>query len=260
MSQDHSNSTFIDFYEFLMVSSDADKPMIEWAVRLLATRFGKKNGEYVDEAKYNLVRQAFRTLSDPSKRAAYDAARLERLGQQKEDGDEDASQNSEGSEPEASASAPAEDLADGVRRTAEQIKVPAVATAEDKAAQQKLRQGIVAALYDILVVRPRNPELGRAEIARQTGVVNDELEFAVWYLRETEILRTTPAGLYTLTAKGVEWAESGGVAHLKPGVSAPPIPSQTVQKTPAKTESAPAPKTTQKAPAGRPARAPKQVA
>jgi len=217
MSPDASSTNFIDFYEFLMVSPDADKPMIEWAVRLLATRFGKKNGEYVDEAKYNLVRLAYRTLSDPAKRAAFDALRAERIGS----GDAPAQSGANGSAangaPEPPGEAPPEPKRDpNAELTLDQIRIPTQASAEDVRIQRRLRQGSIAALYDILITRPRNPELGRAEIARATGVHSDDLEGPLWFLRETELLRTTTAGLYTLTAKGVEWAEAGGVAHLNP--------------------------------------------
>lgn len=212
MSQDNPTSNFIDFYEFLMVSPDADKPMIEWAVRLLATRFGKKNGEYVDEAKYNLVRLAFRTLSDPGKRAAFDKLRAQR---EAAGGTQGPKGKAAKSEAEDESAPPTDPGMAALRRTPDEIKIPNRSTAEDTRTQKRLRQGIVAALYDILVHRPRNPELGRAEIARVTGVLNDDLEFPVWYLREKDILRTTPAGLYTLTAKGVEWAENGGVEHLQ---------------------------------------------
>lgn len=212
MSQDASSTNFIDFYEFLMVSPDADKPMIEWAVRLLATRFGKKNGEYVDEAKYNLVRLAYRTLSDPAKRAAFDALRAERIGS----GDAPSQPAANGA-PEPPTEAPPEPKRDpNAELTLDQIRIPTQASAQDVRIQRRLRQGSIAALYDILITRPRNPELGRAEIARATGVHSDDLEGPLWFLRETELLRTTTAGLYTLTAKGVEWAEAGGVAHLNP--------------------------------------------
>ena len=229
MANDTASKEFVDFYEFLMVSPDADKPMIEWAVRLLATRYGKKNGEFVDEAKYNLVRVAFRTLSDPAKRAQYDTLRAKQLGEES---------TTSAPDPEPAAELEPEHvraLPEGARRSPDDVRITGEATAEDALLQQRVRQGIISSLYDIMVTRPRHPELSRAEIAQFAGITNDEMEFALWYLRESELLRTTAEGLYTLTAKGVEWAEGGALPHLSPSALQEP------SKQPPASEGAPPP-------------------
>ena len=77
-----------------------------------------------------------------------------------------------------------------------------------------MRRDIIGILYEILINRPRDPELGRAEIARSLGCTNDELESALWFLREQTLIRTTPTGAYSISSTGVVWAESGGVPSL----------------------------------------------
>ena len=205
-------SEFIDYYDLLMVSPQADRAMIEWAVRLLAARYGKKNGRHVDEERYNEVREAYRTLVDPQKREAYDKLRAQKLGA----GGPSAANGAP--TPAAAAQLPplAVKLEPGARRKAEDIRVVLTATVDDVIVERRKRKGVMSALYDIMVRRPRNPELGRAEIARSAGVSNDELEATLWYLREREILRTTNQGLYSITASGIDWVESGGLEHLCP--------------------------------------------
>jgi curved DNA-binding protein len=200
------NGPFVDYYEFLMISPQADRAMVEWAVRLMLARYGKKNDQQADEQKYNLVKDAYRTLADPKRRAAYDKERLGRT---------------EG----VSASGPMQGAAalparvEGEPLDPELIRVELTANVNDVRLQKRIRQGIMSALYDVMITRPRNPELGRAEIARAVGVSIDEMEFAIWYCREQGLLRTTAQGLYALSTKGVDWVENGGVAHLsdKPG-------------------------------------------
>ncbi len=221
------DAEFVDYYEFLMVSPEADRAMIEWAVRLLVSRYGKKNGHFVDEARYNQVREAYRTLVDRDKREEYDRRRAARRAVP-------AVQNGAPQPPVhapvvvPSAAAP---IGAARRRDPNDIQVKLSATLEDVALEKRKRQALMSALYDILLRRPRNPELGRAEVARTVGVHGDELECAIWYMRDLGFLKTTNAGLYAITPKGVEWVEAGGVPHLatpavQPAADEPSAPGE----------------------------------
>lgn len=196
-----SSDQFVDYYEFLMVSPSADRAMIEWAVRLMLTRYGKKNGDHADPAKYELVKEAYRTLADPKRRELYDNLRKDHVGP-------------EPGPVEMPAGAMVPARAKDQKVTIESIKVEQTAKISDVRLQRKLREGVMASLYDIVVTRPRNPELGRAEIARAMGARIDEIEFTLWFVRELGLMKTTNQGLYAITAKGVEWVENGGVPHL----------------------------------------------
>lgn len=191
-----------DYYDLLMISPQADKPMVEWAVRLMLTRYAK-NKETADEKKAELVKQAYRTLADPKRREAYDTERARQSGDRRKH-----SSNGE----------PSVEIDQYERPTdapeLDRIRVRHTATVADVVLQQKLRQGVISCLYDIVIRRPRNPELDRGEIARAVGVRHDDLEFTIWLLRERNLLRTTTQGAYTITSAGVEWAESGGIPHL----------------------------------------------
>ena len=199
---------FVDYYEFLMVNPTADRAMIEWAVRLMLTRYGKKSGEHTDPAKYELVKEAYRTLADPKRRELYDALRRDQTAPPAPEFRDESP-------------APPANMLTPVRvkdktATVDVVQVEHSVTRADVELQIQLRQGVMSSLYEIVITRPRNPELGRAEIARAAGVRIDEIEFTIWFLREKGLLKTTNQGLYAITAKGVEWVESGGVPHLTP--------------------------------------------
>jgi hypothetical protein len=191
-----------DYYEVLMISPQADRPMIEWAVRLMLSRYGKKDGQEAQPEQLLLIKEAYRTLADPKRRAAYDK-------QQREAQPPSKAPAGVSAEPQLM---PVQSA--GGRLTSSDIRTTLTATRTDVRFQQKLRQGVLSALYDVFITEPRNPELGRAEMARAIGARNDDLDFTIWYLREQALIRTTNQGLYTITSKGVEFAENGGVPHL----------------------------------------------
>ncbi len=185
--------------------------MIEWAARLMLTRYSAKNPHTADAEKHELVKTAYRTLVEAERRAAYDKLWAQHVGTQ-----QPASEEPEGSEPDASAPENSAERRVGKGRglPLEKINAEFTATLEDARVQRRLRQAVLAALYDVIITNPRNPELGRAEIARAVCCRVDDLEFCMWFLREKELAKTSNSGLYAITSAGVEWVEGGGVPHL----------------------------------------------
>lgn len=177
------NGSFIDYYEFLMISPTADRQMIEWAARLMLARYDPQKSKTPDEKKCELVKEAFRTLADPKKRTSYDSE----LTKQK---------------------------------PAVTIDVKAEITLQDVIEAQRLRQAIMLVLYQAVLRRPRDPDVGRTDLARQVGVTAQDLEFGLWFLREKDWINATQAGSYALTVLGAEWVEAGGVPELAVGEGA----------------------------------------
>jgi len=180
--------------------------MIEWAVRLMLTRYGQKGGKTADPERCEQVRQAYQTLVTPEERESYDklhAAQTSSLTPVNT------------SKPRSKPGREAATL------DPDTIRLEPLATARDVEVNKALRMAALSTLYDVLVTRPRNPEADRVEIARAIGVTSDDLEVALWYLRESGFMMTTHQGAYSITAKGVEWAEAGGIPHL---VEDPPGP------------------------------------
>jgi hypothetical protein len=171
------NGSRIDYYEFLMISPTADRQMIEWAARLMLARYDPQKSKTPDEKKCQLAKEAFRTLADPKRRAAYDAE----LGPKQPAGGPDAK---------------------------------ASVTRQDVIEAQQMRQAVMLMLYQAVMRKPRDPDVGRTELARQIGVATQDLEFALWFLRERDWITATQAGSYAITVIGAEWVEAGGVPQL----------------------------------------------
>lgn len=201
-----SETEFVDYYDFLMVSPQADRAMLEWAIRHMLTRYGPKNAETADAAKYEQTKAAYRALVDPAKRAEYDATWKERNSSSTSD----RVGSSERRGPAATGQLPINN-----------IIVETAATIDDVHLQIKLRQAVVSALYSIMITNPRQPETGRAEVAKAVGCRVDDLEFSIWFLRESGLIKTSNAGDYAITAEGVQWVEQGGVPHLTPAAKPP---------------------------------------
>jgi curved DNA-binding protein CbpA len=64
---------FLDHYESLQVSPNADQETIERVFRFLAKRYHPDNGNSGDVERFSMLVEAHNVLSDPEKRAAYDA-------------------------------------------------------------------------------------------------------------------------------------------------------------------------------------------
>src|SRR5579863_3179492 len=63
-----------DYYEFLQISPNAEPDTIHRVYRFLAVRLHPDNPETGDTEKFFLLKQAYDVLSDPVRRAEYDAA------------------------------------------------------------------------------------------------------------------------------------------------------------------------------------------
>src|ERR1017187_3609918 len=65
----------VDFYEVLQVSQNAEPETIHRVYRIMAARFHPDNPQTGDSERFLLLNDAYEVLSEPEKRALYDAAR-----------------------------------------------------------------------------------------------------------------------------------------------------------------------------------------
>lgn len=162
-----ANVSINDYYEDLQISPNADQEMIERVFRILAKRYHPDNIETGDAEKFNVLYNAYQVLTDPEKRAAFDA-KYEQLRTDRWKIVEEASQS------------------DGFEQ------------------DDRIRQGVLSLLY---IARRRdalNPGMGIMEFERVLGCPRDHMEFHIWYLKEKGWILRTDTGGYAITADGVD--------------------------------------------------------
>jgi curved DNA-binding protein CbpA len=159
--------SFRDHYEDLQISPNADLEMIERVFRLLAKRYHPDNKQTGDADKFNILYEAYSVLSDPKKRASYDA-KYEHVRASRWKIFEEASQS------------------DGFE------------------SDDRIRQGVLSLLYVARRQDALNPGMGVMELERLLGCPQHHMEFHIWYLKEKGWSQRTDSGEHAITASGVD--------------------------------------------------------
>jgi hypothetical protein len=162
-----------DYYEVLQLSPNADPDTIHRVFRVLAQRFHPDNSETGDESWFKVLVRAYEVVSDPTRRAAYDARRP-------------------------------------VREQARWRIFETAEAARGIEAERRKRHGLLSLLYVRRANDPRDPTMGLHDFERLLGCPREHLEFALWFLKENGWIARSDNGRYAITAKGVERAESMG--------------------------------------------------
>jgi len=163
MPDEQSNRSFIDYYETLQVSPNADSETIERVYRILAKRYHPDNNHTGDAEKFRMLAEAFRVLSDSEKRAAYDV---------KYD-----------------------------RAQAHQWRIFVEPSPSDGVeTDRRIQEGILSLLYNAR--RQANPGVGILDLERLFGCPQKHMEFHIWYLREKGWIQRGDDGRFAITAGG----------------------------------------------------------
>lgn len=186
-----SSDDFVDYYEVMQLSPNADLDTIHRVYRMLAQRYHPDNADTGEEETFKVLLQAYQVLTDPQQRAAYDVRHRSRLRRQWKIFDQ------------ASA-------AQGVE------------------AERHKRRGILSLLYSKRINEPQQPALNLLELEDLLGCPREHLECSLWYLREMGWIVRADNGRHCITAKGFDQAESNGGAWPRPDrlltTSAPDFP------------------------------------
>jgi curved DNA-binding protein CbpA len=161
----------IDYYEFLQISPHADADTIHRVYRYLASRFHPDNPDSGDAEMFRLLKVAFDTLSNRSKRAEYDALCRQEAA-------------------ETNPLSNSIDFMDSVE------------------GEMNRRIAVLAVLYFKRRANPRFPEVSLAEIERRMGFPRDYLDFTTWYLVKKGYVSKADNSDFTLTAEGVDYIET----------------------------------------------------
>jgi hypothetical protein len=171
---------FIDYYELMQISPNAEADTIQRVYRMLVVRYHPDNPHTGDVDKFLLLKQAFETLSDPARRALYDAQYRSRV-----------------IEP-----LPVFELKD-------------FSVGLDGEANR--RMGILCLLYNRRRSNQDAPGLSILQLEVLMSFPREHLMFTVWYLHEKGLLKTGENSDLAITATGIDYVESnvpeGGVVQ-----------------------------------------------
>lgn len=161
---------FVDYYEALQISHNADADTIHRIYRILAQRCHPDNQQTGDVDLFRTLTEAYHVLADPEKRAAYDVQHREARCLTWKIFDQSTS-------------------AQGVE------------------AERRKRDGVLSLLYRKRISEPEKPSMNLKELEEMLGVPKEHLEFSLWFLRENQQVRRSDNARFEITLKGVEAAE-----------------------------------------------------
>ena len=156
-----------DHYEILQLSPRADQATIQRVFRLLAKRFHPDNHESGDADRFKQLMEAFRVLSNPIRRAEYDARYEE-------------------------------------RREARWRVFDQTSATNDVAADRRLRDAVLSLLYTARRNDPDQPGVGMLDLERLLGCPEQHMKFHIWYLKENSWIQRLESGMLAITATGVD--------------------------------------------------------
>lgn len=163
------DSSFVDYYEVLQVSPNADGETISRVFRHLAKRYHPDNVGTGDPDRFDQLVRAHRALTDVEQRAAYDVRHQE----------------------------------------ASALRWRLVGEAGSNAGlddDRSVRRRLLALLYARRRRDVVNPSLGNVDLERMLSCPSELLEFHVWYLKEKKFIERTDHG-FAITALGIDDVE-----------------------------------------------------
>jgi hypothetical protein len=160
-----------DYYDILQIGPQAETETIYRVYRIMAARFHPDNPETGNVDKFLLLKTAYEVLSDPDKRAAYDARRQEK----------------------PAGPMPVFELKDFVTGVE---------------AEGNRRLGVLSLLYNQRRLDPDHPSVTLLDLENRMAFPREYLAFTMWYLRSKGLVTAADNSDYTLTAPGAEFVEA----------------------------------------------------
>jgi curved DNA-binding protein len=170
-SPDVPADAFIDYYELMQISPNAEFETIQRVYRMLAARYHPDNPETGSVEKFHRLQEAYGILSDSEARAVYDLHR-----------------QSEKLKPLSIFLS--KDFAIGI----------------DGEANRRL--GILCLLYNKRRSAPDEPGISLLDLESLMAVPREHLVFTLWYLGEKEAIRRDEKSNYVITSDGIDYVES----------------------------------------------------
>jgi len=165
-----ADNAFVDYYELMQISPNAELETIKRVYRLLAARYHPDNRETADYDRFVLLNDAQRILSDPKTRAAYDltykAKRDEPLNV---------------------------------------FNLKEFTVGID--GEGNRRMGILCLLYTRRRSDDEHPGMSLLEFEKVMSFPREHLMFTIWYLQSKGLIQRGEESNYGITAAGVDYVE-----------------------------------------------------
>jgi hypothetical protein len=183
------SSSSENYYEMLQVDFNAHATIIRYAYRFLAGIYHPDNAETGNAEMFRQITEAFKTLSDSGKRAAYDL----KIGPMLAAKAAGASAATPGAKPDP-----------GLPKPKTGNPLPTLDRTSVSYNEVELR---LACLQLMLQARKRRVQTGGCSAKQLMDVLGTEMaemEFALWYLREAGFIERSEAQ-FMITVKGVDY-------------------------------------------------------
>jgi len=166
-----ANEPFVDYYEMLRVSPGAEIESIQRVHRALAARYHPDNKETGNLERFLKVNEAFKVLSDPEKRKAFDST----------------------------------------YKTKKENPLPVFLTkefTEGVDGEINRRIGLLCLLYTQRRINQILPALSVLEIEQVMFIPREHLQFTVWYLKAKRYIAQDDRSSLLITAEGIDFLET----------------------------------------------------
>jgi len=165
-----SANEFVDFYDLLQLSSNADTETIERIFRHLAKKLHPDHSDQTNNDQFIKIVEAYEVLSNPETRASYDAR-----------------------------------YQDYWNRKWKLVSVASDMSEIDD--DKSARERILSLLYVQRRRSMKSPGLGEVEISRLLNTPLELVDFHLWYIRTKGWVERLDTGHLAITALGVDQVE-----------------------------------------------------
>ena len=165
-----------DYYEILQISRKAEMETIHRVYRIMALRLHPDNAKTGSLERFLLLKQAYQVLSDPARRAEYDAAHV----------------------------------------TVETQPLPVFESKDfvyGIDGERNRRLGVLSLLYHKRRLSEGSAGISVLELEKRMAFPREYLNFTLWYLRAKKYITLEENSDYALTFEGVDFVEANSVGN-----------------------------------------------
>ncbi len=170
------STEFVDFYELMQISPNAESETIQRVYRMLAGRYHPDNPQTGDPDKFVKLNAAYRILAHSDSRAAYDL-----------------------------------DYQARNHLPISIFELKEFASGIDGEAHRRL--GILCLLYRTRRTNPEHPGLSILDLESTMSCPREHLMFAIWYLKEHDLVKQDESSSFVVSGKGVDYVEEHLPSH-----------------------------------------------